>query len=167
VTSFVTDSLADSLLQAHANIQMSIAGVNFASKHLFEAVRGPFPAFHNYIVRDVPDYSNGTNIVQHTIDVGMRLIGGPITSGILYQAEDALNQLMFAIMNNFSNRKFLDDPLNSNKPYDYIAPLLSGCQIVSANRIAGFKTSQQATDEFLIMEFTNRVPLQISIPRLS
>lgn len=99
-----------------------------------------------------------------TVTVVLRVLGGPVTPTYKVNPEDAVTQLVTAIINELDYRPYLQDPANADAPLRYIAPR-SKVMVAQVGRIQGFSYSDQGA--FVGCEITCTVDLLFHMPRLS
>lgn len=122
----------------------------------------PFPAIYNFISGLQPDYSLGSTVRKDVYTITSRIIGGPNSPTYKVNPEDAANKLITAFINEFDWRPFLQDPTDSDSPFQYLAP--DAMRQRSVGRTTSFNYSDLGY--FVGIEINSVVSLQFKMGRI-
>lgn len=170
-----TDTITDDLLNAYVPVLSVLGGwgVNAdGSKAVYSGLAlpfpvEPFPQCHIFLSGQTHDFKQGTGSRRDIDTITIRILGGPTTPGYKFNTEHATYQMITAVVNELTYRRFLEDPTNNNQPFRYIDSE-GKLAVGNIGRITAFAYSgTQGQGSFSGIDIPTTVGLFINIGRLS
>ncbi len=118
------DTLMDDLLVRVDEICRDTTYIASGSKNLFEHPgRGPFPRTICWLGTDTLDFRQGSDYIDLSLIVMVRLLGGSVNSGGQGEHEAETNKAIYALINRFGRTIGLESP-ETKEPFRYLNPNL-------------------------------------------
>lgn len=117
---------------------------------------GPFPQVRVFESRTTPaQTAMGSGYIGYNISITMRLLGGPLASGQVGQAEDLTNEYTAPILNKFALFTQLQHP-DTLEDFDMLDP--TDTRVIFANGVTQFGFGPQASPVYYVgKEITDEV----------